>query len=193
MPKTSIRQTVLNRRRLLAADRCLAGSLQVQERLLAQPEFSAAGCVALYSPFAGEVFTELVGDEALRLGKRVVYPRVSGTGLEFYQVDDRKTLLPGTFGVLEPMSGRPVSLATIDLAVLPGVAFDLSGHRLGYGKGYYDRTFATVGARPLLVGFAFDLQLVGQLPSERHDVRLDLLITETRAIDFRPANRTSGG
>jgi len=185
MPKTSIRQTVLNRRRLLAAEVCLAGSLQVQERLLARPEFSAADCVALYSAVAGEVFTDLVFDVARRQGKRVVFPRVCSAGLEFYLVEGREMLSPGTFGVLEPAAGIPVPLSTIDLAVIPGVAFDLCGHRLGYGKGYYDRTFCTAPGRPLLVGFAFDLQLVSQLPREGHDVRLDLLVTETRVLDFR--------
>ncbi len=185
MPKNSIRQTVLNRRRLLAAEVCLADSLQVQKRLLARPEFSAADCVALYSAVAGEVFTDLVFDAARQQGKSVVFPRVCGTGLEFFRIEGREKLLPGAFGVLEPAAGVPVSLSGIDLAVIPGVAFDLCGHRLGYGKGYYDRTFCTASERPLLVGFAFDLQVVSQLPREGHDVRLDLLVTETRVIDFR--------
>ncbi|AMV73011.1 5-formyltetrahydrofolate cyclo-ligase [Desulfuromonas carbonis] len=185
MPKTSIRQTVLNRRRLLAAEVCLAGSLQVQQRLLARPEFSAAESVALYSAVAGEVFTDLVFDVARQQGKSVVFPRVCSAGLEFYRVEGRDMLAPGAFGVLEPAAGAVVPLAAIDLAVIPGVAFDLLGHRLGYGKGYYDRTFCTATERPLLVGFAFDLQVVGQLPREGHDVRLDLLVTETRVIDFR--------
>jgi 5-formyltetrahydrofolate cyclo-ligase len=185
MPKTSIRQTILTRRRAIAAEICLASSLNVQERLLTLPEFAAAACVALYSPIANEVFTEAVFRGAARLGKRVVYPRMCGTELEFVEVADRRELGPGTFGVLEPRGGRRIPPVAIDLAVVPGVAFDLRGHRLGYGKGFYDRAFGTGPSRPLLVGFAFEMQVVDRLPTEGHDVQLDLLITESRVVDFR--------
>ena len=183
MPKTPIRQSILNRRRALAADMCLALSLQAQERLLASAEFDSAACVALYSPIANEVFTEEIFSAALRLGKRIVYPRVRGSQLEFCEVTDRQALSPGMLGVLEPQEGRPVAPERIDLVVVPGVAFDLFGHRLGYGKGFYDRTFGA-RTRGLLAGFAFELQVVEQLPKEDHDVRLDLLITEARVIHF---------
>jgi 5-formyltetrahydrofolate cyclo-ligase len=185
MPKISIRQTVLNRRRSLTAEICLADSLQVQARLLGLPEFAVAACLALYSPIANEVFTEAVFDAARQLGKRIAYPRVAGAELEFFAVEDRRELGPGTFGVLEPKGGRQVPLAAIDLVVIPGVAFDLHGHRLGYGKGFYDRTFGAESDKPLLAGFAFELQVMERLPKERHDVRLDLLITEERVVDFR--------
>ena len=185
MPKIPIRQSLLNRRRALDAELCLTYSLQVQQRLLERPEFSAAQCLALYSPVANEVFTEAVCDAAHAQGKLVAYPRVLADGMGFFAVDQRRELARGSFGVLEPPPARAVPLTAINLAVLPGVAFDLRGHRLGYGKGYYDRTFAEAAARPLLVGFAFELQLVERLPSEGHDVRLDLLFTEARVIDFR--------
>jgi 5-formyltetrahydrofolate cyclo-ligase len=185
MPKTSIRQTILNRRRSLAPELCLASSLQVQAQLLSRPEFTAAACVGLYSPIANEVFTEVIFHEAVHRGKRVVYPRICGTELEFFQVGDRQELGPGTFGVLEPKGERRVPLAGIDLAVVPGVAFDLCGHRLGYGKGFYDRAFGNGSEKPLLIGFAFEMQVVDQLPRESHDVQLDLLVTESRVVDFR--------
>lgn len=185
MPKTSIRQTILNRRRSLAAEICFASSLHIQERLLDMPEFVAAECVALYSPIANEVFTEAVFQEAVGLAKCVVYPRMRGAELEFVQVGDRRELGPGAFGVLEPKGKNSVPLTAVDLVVVPGVAFDLHGHRLGYGKGFYDRAFGVGSGRPLLVGFGFELQVVDQLPREGHDVRLDLLITESRVVDFR--------
>jgi len=186
MSKFPIRQSVLNRRRSLSGELGLRYSLQVQARLLERPEFVAADCVALYSPVANEVFTEAVCDTALQLGKRVVYPRVTGDNMAFFAIDQRRELARGSFGVLEPPVGRTAALDEIDLAVIPGVAFDLRGHRLGYGKGFYDRAFAATTQRPLLVGFAFELQVVERLPSEGHDVQLDLLVTEARVVDFRP-------
>lgn len=192
MPKTSIRQAVLHRRRHLDAEICLTRSLQAQDRLLALPEFAGAGCLALYSAVRNEVFTERIFEVAREAGKEVVYPRVAGTGLEFAPALSREELAPGAFGVLEPTQEVPRAPTSIDMLVVPGVAFDGFGHRLGYGKGFYDRALHGVSGRVLLVGLAFELQLVERLPVEVHDLRLDLLVTEERVLDFRTTRPSAG-
>jgi 5-formyltetrahydrofolate cyclo-ligase len=184
MPKQSIRSRMLAMRKHLAAETCLSLSLQIQGRLLESREFQTAATVALYSPVLNEVFTEQVFHEALAGGKLVAYPRVRGNELEFVQVLDPSDLRQGTFGVLEPVGMRIVSPESIDLAVVPGVAFDRAGHRLGYGKGFYDRGLHGSRCPGFLAGLCFEQQLVDRLPAEEHDVRMDILFTEKGRYDF---------
>lgn len=180
MPKRSIRDELLARRRHLATVTCLSRSLAAQQRLLLTPEFAAAAVVALYSSVRNEVFTEEVFTSARRAGKTVTYPRVRGTLLEFVEVAERQELVPGAFGILEPVGVRLIPPAALELIVVPGVAFDLAGHRLGYGKGYYDRFLHERRGR--LAGLCFDFQLVERLPAEAHDVRMDMVVTEERTL-----------
>jgi 5-formyltetrahydrofolate cyclo-ligase len=191
MPKRSIRDELLARRRHLAAETCLGRSLAAQQRLLLVPEFAAATVVALYSPVRNEVFTEEIFTAARHSGKTVTYPRVRGTLLEFVEVVDRQQLVPGAYGILEPAGSQVVPLAALDLIVVPGVAFDLTGHRLGYGKGYYDRILYE--RRGQLVGLCFDFQLVERLPAEAHDVQMDLVVTEKRTLRLAAVGHGSNG
>jgi 5-formyltetrahydrofolate cyclo-ligase len=184
MPKKSIRDEMLLRRKGLAATTCLGLSLRIQERLLASPEFTAADRLALYSPVLNEVFTEEIFSVSRRLGKRVAYPRVCGTTLEFVAVSDRSELCPGIYGIPEPKGSRIMSLDSLDLLLVPGVAFDMAGHRLGYGKGFYDRILHRRAAHALLVGLCFEQQLIRALPVETHDVRMDMIITEEHTLGF---------
>ena len=94
------------------------------------------------------------------------------------QADSLAQLGQGPFVILEPTGSRLVELDTLDLVIVPGVAFDLSGHRLGYGKGYYDRAFANRGIPTQLVGLCFSFQVVRQLPAETHDVCMGLVVTD---------------
>lgn len=182
MPKRSIRDEMLVRRRHLAVDTCLARSLVAQQRLLQTPEFAAATVVGLYSPVRNEVFTEEIFTAACRAGKTVAYPRVRSDLLDFVAVAQRQELVPGAFGILEPDGAKTIPLAALELIVVPGVAFDFAGHRLGYGKGYYDRFLQE--RRGALVGLCFDFQLVTKLPAEVHDVRMDMLVTDERILRF---------
>jgi 5-formyltetrahydrofolate cyclo-ligase len=182
MPKRSIRDELLARRRHLAVETCLGRSLAAQQTLLLTPEFVAATVVALYSPVRNEVFTEEIFTEARRCGKTLTYPRIRGTLLEFVEVRERQELEPGAYGILEPGGGQVVQLAALELIVVPGVAFDLAGHRLGYGKGFYDRFLHE--HRGQLVGLCFDFQLVEKLPVEAHDVRMNMVVTEERTLRF---------
>ena len=185
MLKTSIRNDILARRRRLSFEECLAQSLRIQNRLLSAPEFRTSACLALYSPILNEVFTEKLFQQARQQNKDVVYPRVRGEDLEFVLIGNRSELIPGTFGVMEP-SGHDLMVPTeLDLVVVPGVAYDLSGYRLGYGKGFYDKALHDTAQRTVRVGVCYELQLVDVLPAERHDISMDLIVTEERILRFR--------
>ncbi|MBE0597980.1 MAG: 5-formyltetrahydrofolate cyclo-ligase [Desulfuromonadales bacterium] len=188
MPKTSIRSEMLARRKQLAIGSCLVWSLRIQESLVRLPEFLSAHRLALYSPVRNEVFTEEIFRAARQMGKSVAFPRVRSEGIEFVEVTDRQVMVPGTFGILEPQSGPPVPVQEIDLIAVPGVAFDLKGHRLGFGKGFYDRLLSAPGRRCTLAGLCFEQQLVAALPAEDHDIRMDLLLTEERTLRFDGAS-----
>lgn len=186
MPKKPIRAALLAQRKHLSLDTCLHQSLVVQEQFLQLPEFAAARTLALYSPILNEVFTEEVFAQARKLGKRVVFPRVQGPEMQFFEVAGHEELQAGNFGILEPQGAQPVPIAELDLLVVPGVAFDQAGHRLGYGKGYYDRLLPQRSPHCCMVGFCFEFQLVASLPAEAHDIRMDLLVTEQRTLRLIP-------
>ena len=180
---------MLARRKHLAAEVCLSHSLRIQRRVVLLPAFEQAEVVALYSPILNEVFTEEIFHEALHRGKTIAYPRVVGERLDFVSVTSPAELSPGAFGVLEPTGTMLLPSHALDLVLVPGVAFDVLGNRLGYGKGFYDRVLFGTGRPALSVGLCFELQLIERLPVEEHDACLDLLITEERDYSFTPSGR----
>lgn len=174
---------MLARRRALSAFEAGAKSLLVQKAFIAAAEFAGAGILALYAPIHNEVDTALVFAEALADSKTVLYPVVSGEELLFRRVLNPDGLRKGAFGIPEPDAKCTMyDPGSADLIVIPGVAFDLSGKRIGYGKGYYDKTLHVLEGRGKLVGFCYDFQLVHEITDEPHDVKMDLLITEKRVI-----------
>jgi len=175
-----------------------ARSEQACARLLGLPELgdlhgrTVAGYVALAGK--GELDPAPALEAMAARGARVAYPRVAGTDrpLTFHPAATG-ALVPGRFGLLEPPADAPaVPAASLDLVVVPGVVFDPDGGRVGFGGGFYDRTFAgaaLAGARrPPLVGLCFDLQIVARCPAAPTDVRVDAVVTESRVL--RPAQRT---
>jgi 5-formyltetrahydrofolate cyclo-ligase len=184
MPKRSIRALSLAERKSRPIETCIGLSLKIQNRLLLSDLFRKADCLALYSAIHNEVSTDTVFIRALELGKTLAYPRIKDDVLEFVEVLSQADLVPGMFGVLEPRGHKLVPVETLDLIVVPGVVFDQSGHRLGYGRGFYDRTLAACRADCAKVGFAYNFQLVETLPTGEHDKTLSVLMTESRTLNF---------
>lgn len=170
---------------------CLALSLQIQSRLLGSSLYAEAGCLALYSAVHNEVQTEQIARRAIADGKRLLYPRVAGSLLEFAEVQSPADLRVGAFGILEPATAARASHAGIDVLVVPGIAFDQAGHRLGYGRGFYDRVLASCGRHTLCVGLAYDFQVLEKLPVEPHDRALAAVMTETRTLWFQESAHRS--
>jgi 5-formyltetrahydrofolate cyclo-ligase len=182
MKKTLIRKRVLSDRKQLDSLTYTCLSQQAQQQLIGSDCFSRAKILALYSPINNEVATEQIFTAAEGFDKKICYPRVNGDDLEFIVVDSVNDLVPGIFGVAEPLRGEKLFVEGLDLIVVPGVAFDLDGYRLGYGCGYYDRQLAEIGSDVVTVGLCFEFQLCDLLPNEAHDQRLDFIATETRFI-----------
>lgn len=184
MPKRPIREKLLLERRHCSVEICLSLSLLIQARLLDSSAYRQAGSVGLYSPVLNEVQTEVVARRCLTDGKRLAYPRITGAEMTFVEISDLGEMAPGGFGILEPTGDRLVPVDGLDLLVIPGVAFDLAGNRLGFGKGYYDRALAVCRPGQERVGFAYEFQVVGPLPAADHDCRLTALVTEQRMLRF---------
>ena len=184
MPKRSIRTQFLAERRERPLESCINASVEIQQRFLRSELFHRADCLSLYSAIHNEVLTETVFVQALETGKTLVYPRVKDDALEFVEVQNLSELAAGAFGVSEPQGTQLVSVEDLDLVVVPGVAFDRSGHRLGYGRGFYDRALSACRKDSVKVGFAYDSQLLDELPSAKHDQRLSVLMTETCTLNF---------
>lgn len=140
----------------------------------------------MYADFKKEVETSEIFEALKRGGKEVVYPRIHHKKkiLEFFKVDDLESLKKASYAILEPHPlNKKVSHGQIDVIVVPGVAFDHYGYRLGYGKGYYDRLLKKMDAKK--IGLAFDFQRIKRMPRDRWDQAVDILVTEKKVWEFR--------
>jgi len=155
-----------------------AASLAVTRAVVASVAFGEASQVALYAALPNEVPTRALFDEVIGAAKTALFPRCVGDTLEFAAVSRWDDLVEGAFGILEPWASSPAErLESSDLMVVPGLAFDRRGGRLGRGRGYYDRALA-VDAVPFLCGLAYAAQVVERVPLAAHDVRMDAIVTE---------------
>lgn len=168
-------------------DRAAAG-VAIARSLIELPQWRAAGVVMLYRPLGSEPDLSLAIDAAIDARKRVLLPRSlpETASIEAVDLASRDaTLKRDPLGVPAPI-GRAADPRSIDLVVVPGVAFDLRGGRLGRGGGYYDRFLASLAAGCLRVGVCLDCRLLERVPTEPHDLAMDLLLTERRRIE-RPS------
>jgi 5-formyltetrahydrofolate cyclo-ligase len=144
--------------------------------------------ILFYAPMPYELDIWPLLEDAIRFGKEAYLPRFQGASYIASRVTNIHTdLTSGQFGIREPIPGSPeIPLNRLDFVLVPGIAFDLQGRRLGRGKGYYDRLLAEV--RGTTCGVAFDEQIVEELPVEPHDIHLNCILTPTRWIEF-PGHR----
>jgi 5-formyltetrahydrofolate cyclo-ligase len=145
--------------------------------------------VALYAPVRGEIATRPLHDALSGRGIACAYPRIAADGpLEFVDAAPAD-LVADRLGIPSPAAdATPVPLADIDVFVVPGLAFDLDGERLGWGHGHYDRTLAGAPAA-LRVGYAYGFQIVAAVPIDADDEHVDLVVTETGALRARKPHR----
>jgi len=162
-------------------------SRRIGARLAALPEYQAAATALFYVSFGSEVRTRRLLGDAWGAGKRVVVPYCIGGRLELVQIDGPDDLAPGTLGIPEPKlqlrsrRDRRIAPTEPDLIVVPGVAFDRQGNRLGHGQGYYDKLLPLVRPDAPLLALAFECQLFDAVPHLAHDVRVHKVVTE-RAV-----------
>lgn len=187
--KRTMREHILAARDALPAAERDEASRAIAARIAALPAFGRARCVLLTLSFRSEWDTRPLIDAALAAGKVVALPRVNGATrmLDLHAVADvARETTPGYRGIPEPRPEQPrVDLAAVDFVLVPGVAFDPTGRRLGYGGGYYDRLLAQLAPDAARIAGAFELQLVPQVPAAAHDLVVDAIATPVRLVPGR--------
>lgn len=191
LEKNALRQEFLRAREGLAKTDVDQKSALIIEKLVALNEYKKCNVIMCYVNFKNEVITQKLIIDSMAAGKKVVVPAVmhhsSEGGKEIIACeikDFERDLEPGTFGILEPKKNKIgiIEPEKIDFIVVPGVVFDSSKNRIGYGAGYYDRFLSKTRRGCIKAGLAFEMQIASRIPAEEWDVSLDLIVTEERII-----------
>jgi 5-formyltetrahydrofolate cyclo-ligase len=183
--KTALRVALSSQRNSLALEKAELWSRSIQARLLETPLYRSANAIALYSSVQNEAATEKIRDHSLRSGKRVIYPRLlPNRSLEFVEIESARELAPGKSGIAEPTGDKVLTHGELDLLlVVPGIAFDPKGNRLGRGQAWYDRVIRQWGSRATPVGLAYEFQVIDRVPVDPWDEKVLFISTQERFID----------
>ncbi len=186
--KGELRRSMRRMRESMAPEDAVRASGAIATTLIGEPAMRAAiargGFVALYAAMRGEVDTAPIAAALAAEGVPLAYPRVTlgQRSLTFHRVGSADELAPGTFDIPEPLASAPVVPARrIAVFLVPGLAFDRQGNRLGWGMGHYDTTLSN-NLEALRVGLAYETQLVDQVPVGGHDLPMHMIVTERGVV-----------
>jgi 5-formyltetrahydrofolate cyclo-ligase len=183
--KRALRRTVLAERDAIPGDDRSALSEAIADRFLGLPELAGAETVLAFWSFGSEVDTGPLIAGLRSRGKTVALPRIEGHEVAPVVAAPETPMREASFGAMEPAEGRALDIAELDLVVVPGVAFDRSCGRVGYGGGYYDRLLGRQREGVAAIAIAFALQIVDRVPSGAIDRRIDGVVTEVEVIRCR--------
>ena len=183
--KRVLRRAVLAERDAVPQDDRSALSRAIADRFLGLPETRGAETVLAFSSFGSEVDTGPLIAGLRSLGKTVALPRIDGNEVAPVVATPETPMTEASFGAMEPAEGRALDVAELDLVVVPGVAFDRSCGRVGYGGGYYDRLLGKRRDGVAGIAIAFALQIVERVPSGAIDRRVDGVVTEFEVVRCR--------
>lgn len=182
--KKALRASIKQKRRALSIEYRQQASRKMQAELTRLPCYQAAEYIMLYMAMQDEVQLDELIAMVLKDGKKAAIPLVTGAGLmEAVELSDMADLVPDKYGIktVSEEKRRLIAPDKIDLIIVPGVAFDKAGHRLGMGGGFYDR-FMLRASRAVRAALAYDCQLLAAVPAEVHDLIVDYIITEKQNI-----------
>jgi 5-formyltetrahydrofolate cyclo-ligase len=183
--KAEVRREVRARLRNLSAGARAAAEEEIARRVWLVPRVADARVLMLYASMPGEVGTDAIAAEAVRRGITLVYPRcLDDRRLSLHAVDSLDRLLPGRYGIREPDADAcPVhDVRAIDAALIPGLAWDRAGNRLGRGAGYYDRLLADPEWRGFRCGLFLSAQELASVPHDGWDARMEAIVTEAEIV-----------
>jgi 5-formyltetrahydrofolate cyclo-ligase len=184
--KSVLREQILEKRKALPPSFLEEKSTIIIKHLSLLPAIEQAKTILSYISFGNEVYTHDFIRSSIKK-KNIVVPFVADTTqkkLSLSYLSDWNNLLPGNYGILEPSPDHvtPAEFEDIDICVIPGVAFDTSCHRIGYGYGYFDRILKKI--HTLKIGLAFEVQILNNIPITSYDVPMDCILTEKRFISY---------
>ncbi|NLU23652.1 MAG: 5-formyltetrahydrofolate cyclo-ligase [Clostridiales bacterium] len=176
MDKKELRQRIAAQKRVMTAEEIGRQSADLTEMFLACPLYKAARNLYAYLSYNQEVRTETILRRAQRDGKRIAVPKIIDGQMVFIWLDDLTAVKEGYCRIPEPLANSPVADDPTALVLVPGLAFDRSGHRLGYGGGFYDRFLQQEPHHPT-VALGYDFQLIECVPADSHDRPVDIVLT----------------
>ncbi|NIP31969.1 MAG: 5-formyltetrahydrofolate cyclo-ligase [Candidatus Dadabacteria bacterium] len=181
--KKDLRSEFLSKRSELTWDFVDNKSSEISDILFSQDYFLKSSNIGIYFPVNNEVDTNSIFSKCVELNKKVFYPKVTGNDLVFYNVRKLNDLSPCYHDIPEPSNQESkINKDGLDLILVPGLCFDRSGNRLGYGKGFYDRFLKDL-TRTMIVGLAFEFQVLDNIPFSEEDIKVENIITESGVID----------
>lgn len=186
MMKNVIRKEILGLRNNLDQQYVIDTSEKVFNNLKNMDIFNASEHVMTYVSFNNEVSTQLIMTHLLSNNKQlfVPYTQVKNCSMTPALISDLSDLSVGNYGILEPPKDNTDQAysSQIDLVLVPGIAFDLMGNRIGFGKGYYDFFLSQLSSKVPTIALAYDFQIKNEIPSEPHDIKMDYIVSPTRII-----------
>ncbi len=193
LDKKSIRKEIMEKRSKLTWEIIKEKSHIIEERLFNLEEYQKSNFIFSFISFKDEVHTHEIIKNSLNMGKRIGVPVtvIKPRKLLVSELKDfEKELEIGYYGILTPKKEyqRILSPNIVDLVLVPGVAFDVEGYRVGYGGGYYDRFFSSLKKDVIKIGLCYDLQILSQVPRDPYDIPVDLIISENRLIYCKNRN-----
>ena len=178
MDKKALRREIGAKKRALSPVEIASRSATLAAKLYETPQYKRAESLYAYLSFNQEVRTEPIIRRAWADGKRVAVPKVVGNEMIFIWIDSFENMAPqGAYGITEPIENGPVADDETALILMPGLAFDPQGHRVGYGGGFYDRYLAAQPHHPT-VALCYDFQMFDHLDVDDYDVPVDVIITD---------------
>lgn len=186
--KEQIRKRIIQSRNQMTSTEVSEKSSIIAQKVLMTPEYEEANNILLYADYRHEVMTREIFEDAVLHKKKVFFPKSNvDCTMNFYQVVSVKQLESGYKGIKEPVSDEEYlyhyNCAEDNLIIVPGVAFDMQGYRIGYGKGFYDR-FLQDKRQMTVMGLCFSNQLVEEIPHDQYDIRMDKIVTEEIIYSF---------
>lgn len=175
MNKQELRRAIRERKRAMTEEEIVERSNALAEKFYNSPAYQAASTIYGYLPYNQEVRTVPMLQRALDEGKRVAVPKVYGEEMRFIYLDDLTQVSKGYAGIPEPIADAPVAEDQRALVLMPGLAFDPQGHRIGYGGGFYDRFLAQEPHHPTLA-LCYEFQMQAHLDTEEFDIPVDTVL-----------------
>ncbi len=175
MDKKELRMAIRQRKRAMTEAEILEKSRCLTELFCASEAYQKADTVYGYLPYNQEVRTTAILQQALRDGKKVAVPKIYGQDMKFIYLEDLSQVAPGCSNIPEPIADGPVADDPNALVLMPGLAFDAAGHRIGYGGGFYDRFLQQEPNHPTLA-LCYDFQMLPHLETEEHDIPVDCVL-----------------